>query len=140
MFDTFAKSYELSNGICTVDGVVQSTTEACTGAAGTALWIMALIFIPLLIIGLAFFVFWIFMVIHAIQKEDLKDRTVWLIVLLGSFVAGASWLAAILYYFLAKRPYDREEAASVVNNKPKQVKSSIAKPKAKKTAKKTATK
>jgi len=99
-----------------VNGVVQSSNEACTGVAGTAVWILALIFIPLVLIGLAFFVFWVLMLIHAIKAEDLKDRTIWLAVLLGSFVLGSNWLAAPIYYFLAKRPYDAQKTAEL--NKP----------------------
>ena len=136
MLTTFATSYNLSEGVCTIDGVVQSSTDACTSAAGTAAWIVALIFIPLLIIGLAFFVFWVFMLIHAIKNEDLKDRTVWLAVLLGSFVLGSSWLAAIIYYFLAKRPYDRDKVAEATIVKPKPVKAKATKPKSSKTTKK----
>ena len=125
MIDTFAKSYEYVNGTCVVDGVVQANTEACTNVAGTAAWIIALIFIPLLIIGLAFFVLWVFMLIHAVKNEDLKDRTIWLAVLLGSFVLGSNWLAAIFYYFLAKRPYDQDKLANSTTTKPVQVQSDV---------------
>lgn len=128
MVNIFASSYELSNGICTVNGVVQSSTEACTGVASTAAWIFALIFIPLILLGIAFFVFWVLMLIHAIKNEDLKDRTIWLAVLLGSFVLGSNWLAGPIYYFLAKRPYDAKKTAEL--NKP------AAKPKTAKKAKK----
>lgn len=110
MFETFAKSYEYVNGTCVVDGVVQSSTEACSAVAGTAAWIVGLILIPLIIIGIALFVLWVLMLIHVIKNEDIKDRTVWLVVLLGSFLIGSNGLAAIIYYFLAKRPYDRQKA------------------------------
>ncbi len=77
------------------------------------------------------------MLIHAVKNEDLKDRTVWLAVLLGSFVLGSNWLAAIFYYFLAKRPYDRNKTAELATPAAEPKVSAKSKAKPRKAPKKT---
>jgi hypothetical protein len=106
MLDMLAKSYMYENGKCYIDGVLQSSTESCTSASKFLFSIFAIIFIPLMAIAIFFLIFWIVMLAHAIKHQDLKDRTVWLIALLASFVFGFSWLVSAVYYFAVKRPYD----------------------------------
>jgi uncharacterized protein YneF (UPF0154 family) len=103
-----AASYELSNGKCYVDGVLQSTTERCDESIGWIMAILAIIFIPLLLFGIIFFGIWIWMLVHVIKNEDIKDRTVWLITMIASLPLGLFWLAAPVYYFAVKRPYDKQ--------------------------------
>ena len=119
--DRFAASYEYINGKCYVDGVLQATNQQCDNVGKAALGIIAIILIPLLILGLVFFIWWIFMVIHVAKHEDIKDRTVWLIVLLTALPLGLIWVAAPIYYFAVKRPYDKggaREAPNVIPTQP----------------------
>lgn len=107
MYQLVAKSYELVNDKCYIDGVLQSSTEECTEFVKTAFTIGAVILIPILLIVLAFFIFWVVMLVHAISKNDLKDRTLWIVILLAGLLFGFYWIAAIVYYFAAKRPYGK---------------------------------
>ena len=106
MFYTLAKSYELHNNQCYVDGVLQSTTSACNGPLSI---LIGIILIPLIIIWLLFLVFWVMMLIHAIKHENLENRDAFLALLIAGFFFGFGWIAAIIYYFAAKRPYDRKQ-------------------------------
>ena len=121
MYDLLAKSYQLTNGQCYIDGVLQASTDPCTepfkfflGAGAVFLALLMFLFV----VGLAFFIFWIVMLVHAIQHEDITDRTIWLIGLVGSLVLGFSWLIAIVYYFAVKRPYDAKSRQIATTQKP----------------------
>lgn len=54
------------------------------------------------LIGLGLFVFNIAMIIDCAQRE-FEDKTVWLIVLIVGLLLGWGGLAAVVYYFVAKR-------------------------------------
>lgn len=63
-----------------------------------------------LLVGLALFVFWIFMLIDCIKRKDDQfpnasdnTKTIWLVILLVSWILGLNWLAAIVYYFMVKK-------------------------------------
>lgn len=59
----------------------------------------------LVVVGLvliASFVFWLLMLIHAIQHNS-PERTVWIVILLASFITGFSLVGAIVYYFAEKK-------------------------------------
>ena len=61
-----------------------------------------LAFIPLIIIGILFFVFWIIILIDAVTrkfKED-SEKIVWVIVIIF-----ASFIGALIYYFIVYRKY-----------------------------------
>lgn len=109
-----AKSYELTNNQCYIDGVLQSSTAACTGPIKVIVGIGLALLIPFLIITTLLFVFWVIMLIHSISTQDLKDRTIWIIALVTSFFLGLWAIAAIIYYFAAKRPYDKLKVESTV--------------------------
>lgn len=109
MVNALAKTYELTNNTCYIDGVVQATTTSCDNIAKTILGIGLAIFVPLVIASLVFFVLWLVMLIHAISNQDLKDRTIWIVALVASFFLGFMWIVAIAYYFAAKRPYDKQK-------------------------------
>ncbi len=55
----FAQTYEYSNGICKVDGIIQASTQPCEDAGKLFLGVAAAIFIPIFLIILLFLVFWI---------------------------------------------------------------------------------
>ncbi|MFZ3062744.1 MAG: hypothetical protein WA148_03250 [Actinomycetota bacterium] len=70
----------------------------------------------IVILALAFLVFWILMLVDCIQRDE-KDfpgstgnsKVVWLVILLASWVFSLYWVAAILYYFLVKRKAEAEK-------------------------------
>lgn len=105
----FAKSYEIINNQCYVDGVVQTTQAACDQALKTFLGVGLAILIPFLIIGFALFILWIVTLVHAISNQDIKDRTIWIVGLIASFFLGFSGLLAIIYYFAVQRPYNKQK-------------------------------
>lgn len=49
---------------------------------------------------------WLFVasVVDVIRKDEaeFKDKTLWLVLLLGSTVVGLMWLSGIIYYFMFK--------------------------------------
>ncbi len=106
-----AKSYVIDNGVCSVDGVIQSSTQQCDDALKGILGILAAIIIPLLVISLVFLVFWIIALIHAVKHQNIQNRGLWLGILIGSFFVGMTWLAAIIYYFAVMRPYKKGKAS-----------------------------
>lgn len=55
-----------------------------------------------MLIGLAFFIFWIIMLVDCVKRQ-FEARNTWLAVLIVSLFLQLSWLAAILYYFMVKR-------------------------------------
>lgn len=102
--ELFAKSYEYVNGYCYVDGVLQSSNSSCTAAGTVALAVL----LPLILIGIAIFVWWIITLIHVLSHPDVPNRVVWIIL---HFV-GLNGLAAPIYYFAVQRPYDKSKAKS----------------------------
>lgn len=64
----------------------------------------------ILAVGLALFVFWVLMIVDCFQRENDEfpnatenTKTVWIVILLVSWLAGLYWLAAVLYYVLVKK-------------------------------------
>lgn len=106
----FAKSYEVTNNQCYVDGVLQASQAACDQALKTFLGIGLAILVPFLIIGFLLFILWIVTLVHAIKHEDITDRTIWLVGLIASFFLGFSGLLAIIYYFAVQRPYNKKSS------------------------------
>jgi uncharacterized BrkB/YihY/UPF0761 family membrane protein len=91
----FAQSYDYNYNYDYSSG---ATDVAATGL-GIGLMIMWGI---AMIVGLAFFILWIMMLVDAFKRQW-PERTTWLVILIVGFFLGLSWLAAILYYFLVKR-------------------------------------
>lgn len=65
---------------------------------------LELIFLPLLILfiipfGLAFFAFWLWMLVHAAQNKGISDgeRTAWVII-----IALVHFIGAVLYFFIGR--------------------------------------
>jgi cytochrome b subunit of formate dehydrogenase len=77
--------------------------EAAAGVAAAGLGLFFLFF-WLLVVGLAItgLVFWIISLIHVLQHADVKDRVMWIVILL---VVGN--IAGLIYFFVVKRPYDK---------------------------------
>lgn len=111
--ELFAKSYEYVNGKCYVDGVLQTNSDACSTVGGFVAGAILVFFLGLALIGLLFFAWWVWMLVHIIKNEDLKDRTIWLITMLVSLPLGLFWIMAPVYHIAVKRPYDRGEAREV---------------------------
>ncbi len=90
---------------CTLNGQ-DVPCEDVSGAFG----MFALIAIPFAILGIALFIFWIMMIVHAATKP-IENKAVWILVLV--FFQG---LGAIVYYFAVKRPFDlaAKTAAGVI--------------------------
>ncbi len=107
-----AKTYELNNGQCYVDGVLQSSTDACSFPAKILAGIIGLI-VFILIINIVFLIFWVIALVHAVKNTDIKDRNIWLIGLIASFFVGLAWIAAIVYYFAVMRPYKKGGVSEV---------------------------
>lgn len=95
--------------------LLQDASDAAGEAAATALCggfgIIYFICIGLIVVlSIALLVFWIMMLIDCIQREE-KDfpgstgnsKTIWLVVLLVSWLFSLYWLAAVIYYFMVKR-------------------------------------
>jgi hypothetical protein len=103
----FANSMEYNNGLCYINGVLQPSTEKCEQATKGILAIFGAILIPLIIVSIVFFVFWILALIHAIKNQDIKDRTMWIVLLVGSFFVSLNWIVTVVYYFVIMRPYKK---------------------------------
>ena len=127
MFNLLATSYEYTNGNCYVDGVLQSTTEQCTDITNTVgaffglgvAFIFLMIF--LIIIWLVFFVFWVIQLIHVIQHQDIKDRTMWIVLLFAAFFLGFIWLIVPIYYFVVMRNYKKQQPVNQTSNSPEPI-------------------
>lgn len=89
------------------DKAGEAAATALCGGFGI-LYFICIGLIAILSVGLL--ILWIMMLIDCIQREE-KDfpgstgnsKTIWLVVLLASWLLSAYWLAAILYYFMVKR-------------------------------------
>lgn len=92
-----------------------STTDAAAGTAAAGIIGGLLIFwLIFLVIGLAFLIFWLIMLIDAFKRQNWQDdnqKNLWLIILIVSIFIGLAWLAAILYYFIIKKPLDSGKAS-----------------------------
>jgi prolipoprotein diacylglyceryltransferase len=56
------------------------------------------------LLSIVFFIFWVWMLIDCAHNETVEDnqRTVWLIIIIVTFVIGAA-----IYYFTRKMPRDK---------------------------------
>lgn len=94
---------------------VEETSAGGNLFIGTILF-FAIIFILLII---ASFVFWIIMLVDALQRTNWPhedQRTLWLVILIASFFVQLNWVAGLIYYFAIKRPLDRGEAPTFFEN------------------------
>lgn len=66
------------------------------------------IFIPLILLGIAMFVWWIVTLVHVLSHEDVPNRVLWIV--LRFVVLGT--LAAPVYYFAVQRPYAKTKVGA----------------------------
>ena len=86
-----------------------TATATSTAAAGALFGGLAIVWLVLVVVGIAFLVFWILMLVDCLKRTNWKqesDKNLWLIILIVGFVVGLSWLAAVVYYFAIKRSLD----------------------------------
>ena len=90
------------------------TTEDAVGAGLAGIWIFCAIIGGLL--GLFLFVLWIICIIDVAkrEKDEFPDagentKTIWLVVLIVSWVVGLNWVAAIVYYFMVMKKMPRKK-------------------------------
>lgn len=57
-------------------------------------------------------VLWVIALVHLIKNEDVKDRTLWLVLL---FVVGA--IMGPIYYFAIQKPYEKAKKKSKTKTK-----------------------
>lgn len=95
------------------DVVTTTATSATdTAAAGAVVGGLLIFWLVFVVIGLALFIFWIFMLIDCIKRTNWKqesDKNLWLIVLIVGLVIGLGPIAAIVYYFAVKRQLDTKK-------------------------------
>lgn len=60
------------------------------------------IFATIFIIGLASFIFWLLMLIHAIKHKS-PNRDTWIIILIISLVVGLGFIGALVYLIVEKK-------------------------------------
>lgn len=89
-----------------------SGADTAAGAAGLAIFGGLFIFwIILLVIGLVFFIWWIFLMIDC-TKREFPEKNTWMILLIVGLVIGLVWLVDILYYFMVVKKYGKINGAS----------------------------
>lgn len=108
MSGIFASTYEITNGICYIDGIAQSSTDACTEGIKQAAGLAGVFLIPIILIAIAITVMWIMSLIHVITHEDVPNRVLWIVL---HFV-GLNGLAGPVYLLAVKRPYDKRKLAT----------------------------
>lgn len=85
------------------DGTDSGVSNAAAAGIFAGVWIFILIFA---VIGIITLIFWIFMLIDAFKRTNWQDdnqKTVWLVVLLVSFLFGLHFIGALIYYFVIYR-------------------------------------
>lgn len=85
---------------CTLNGQEVPCSQVFGG------WFLV-IWLVLLLVGVALFIFWLWMLIHAITKP-IENKPLWIIIILIG-----STLGAIIYYFAVKRKFN--QSTPVVN-------------------------
>ena len=90
------------------------TTEDAVGAGIAGIWIFCSIIAGL--IGLFLFILWIITIVDAAKRKNEEfpgagenTKTVWLVILIASWVVGLNWLAAIIYYFAVMKKMPRKK-------------------------------
>ena len=90
----------LAEGVCKVNGKdipCEDVYKAAKPFIGLGLGLFAVF----AVIGLLLTIFWIWMLVHAATK-NIENKVLWIILLI---IFGV--LAAIIYYFAIKRPFDK---------------------------------
>jgi len=96
--NTESLSSSTQSSSCTVNG----EPAPCSQAAGVS----AIIVLPMIILYVVLFVFWVKSLMHVIKHQDVPNRTLWLVL---HFV-GVGILAGIIYKFVVQKPYEKSHA------------------------------
>jgi len=75
-----------------------AATAATTGFAAFAIF-WTIFWIGVSLIYLAFFIWWIFLLID-LTKREFPEKSTWLVIMIVGLVFGFVWLADLLYYFM----------------------------------------
>lgn len=106
-----------SQTTCTLNGQPVDCGQV-TKAVGGFFGAFFLIFAAAAVLALVNLVFWIISLVHVLQHEDVKDRLVWIIIIL------IVPLGAIIYFFAVLLPYKKQHpvnapaASSVMPSQP----------------------
>lgn len=92
-----------------MSNVTVSTDGGSSAGAGAALFVIVL-FGVLGLVSVILLVFWVMSLVHLIQHEDIKDRTLWLILL---FLVGG--IIGPIYHFAVRKPYEKQSKSSSPN-------------------------
>ncbi len=81
--------------------------DAAAGAAGAAfLGGFVILWIIIGLLFLAFFIWWIFLLIDCINR-DFPEKSTWLIILIVGLIFSFVWLVDLLYYFMVVKKYGK---------------------------------
>lgn len=92
----------LADGLCRVNGK-DIPCEDVYKVAKPFIGLGIGIFAVFAVIGLLLTIFWIWMIVHAVTK-NIENKALWIVLLI---IFG--FLAAIVYYFAVKRPFDAKQ-------------------------------
>src|SRR4030067_1889532 len=92
----------LAEGLCRVNGK-EIPCEDVYKVAKPFIGLGIGLFAFFAVIGLLLTIFWIWMIVHAATK-NIENKVLWIILLI---IFGI--LAAIIYYFAVKRPFDKSQ-------------------------------
>lgn len=92
-------------------------TGIAAGTGAVIVWIVILVMLASLIY-IGFFVWWIILLIDCVNR-DFEEKSVWLLVLILSFIFGFIWLADILYYFMVVKKFNTQAAQKSSKSKNK---------------------
>lgn len=73
---------------------------------GMGLAVFALVAIIVTVVSLLVFIFWLLMLLHALN-HDSPDRKMWIVILSVSFIFGFALIAAAIYFFAEKKKADQ---------------------------------
>lgn len=94
-----------AQGTCTLNGQevpCDEVTKQLAGFLGLGVGFMILA----AVIGIACFIFWLMMLIHAASKP-IENKAMWIILMVLTGIVGA-----IIYYFVVKRKFNAHSAPS----------------------------
>ncbi len=99
----------------TTDSTTSTTEETSAAAVGLFAFVILMIWIVFFVVALAVFIFWIFMLIDALKRTNWKqesDKNLWTVILIASLFVGLNGIAAILYYFIVRKPMGKADVAT----------------------------
>lgn len=110
----------VAQALAMTDSYDDSTSAASGAAAAGIVGVFGAFFFFIIAIAIASFMFWVFMLIDALNRTNWPDdnqRTTWLIVLVASFVFGFGWVGALVYFFMVKKALGNSNAKKSATKK-----------------------